>query len=54
MAKFPEAEARIMKNIFVDKKTKRKIRADPLKVILGKVRSRGNDGTRKLRPKRKK
>jgi len=54
MAKFAEAEARLMKNIFVDKKTKKKIRADPLKVIQGKIRSRGDNGTRKLRPKRKK
>ena len=54
MGKFPEAEARLFKNIFVDKKTKRKIRAPPLKVIAGKIRSRGPDGTTKLRPKRKK
>ena len=54
MGKFPEAEARLFKNIFVDKKTKKKIRAPPLKVIAGKVRSRGTEGTRKLRPKRKK
>ena len=54
MAKFPEAEARLFKNIFVDKITKKKIRADPLKVTLGKIRSRGAQGTRKLRPKRKK
>ncbi|MDD9953119.1 MAG: hypothetical protein OXR66_02180 [Candidatus Woesearchaeota archaeon] len=54
MAKFPEADARLMKNIFVDKKTKKKIRAHPLKVILGKVKGRGPGGTKKLRPKRKK
>ena len=54
MAKFPEAEARIMKNIFVDRKTKRKIRANPLKVQAGKVRGRGKQGTKSLRPKRKK
>ena len=54
MAKFPEAEARIMKNIFVDRKTKRKIRANPLKVQAGKIRGRGSTGTKSLRPKRKK
>ncbi|MFT4302983.1 MAG: hypothetical protein ACMXYG_00310 [Candidatus Woesearchaeota archaeon] len=52
MAKFAEAEARLMKNIFVCRKTKKKIRADPLKVIAGKVRARG--GSKTLRPKRKK
>ena len=54
MAKFPEAYARLFKNIFVDKKTKRKIRANPLKVIAGKIKGRGKGGSIKLRPKRKK
>lgn len=54
MAKFPEAEARLFKNIYVDKVTKRKIRAPPLKVIEGLVRGRGPQGSRALRPKRKK
>tara|TARA_Y100000310_G_scaffold213225_1_gene214127 strand:- start:217 stop:384 length:168 start_codon:yes stop_codon:yes gene_type:complete len=52
--KFPEAEARLFKNIFVDKKTKRKIRANPLKVQAGKVKGRGKGGSTKLRPKKKK
>jgi hypothetical protein len=54
MGKFPEADARMFKNIFVDKKTKRKIRAQPLKVLAGKIKSRGTNGSTKLRPKRKK
>ncbi|MBI4152865.1 hypothetical protein J4210_02505 [Candidatus Woesearchaeota archaeon] len=54
MAKFPEAEARLFKNIFVDRKTKRKIRANPLKVQAGKVRGRGIGAGTKLKPKRKK
>lgn len=54
MVKFPEADARKFKNIFVDKVTKKKVRANPRKVIAGKVRSRGAQGTTKLRPKRKK
>ena len=54
MVKFPEAEARLFTNIYVDKVTKRKIRAPPLKVIAGKIKSRGPQGSSKLRPKRKK
>ena len=54
MAKFPEADARLFKNIFVDKKTKRKIRANPLKVLAGKIKGRGKGGSIRLRPKRKK
>ena len=54
MAKFEEANNRLFKNIFVDRKTKRKIRANSLKVSQGKIRGRGKQGTRHLRPKRKK
>ncbi len=54
MAKFAEADARLFKNIFVDRKTKRKIRANPLKAQAGKIRGRGKGATKKLRPKRKK
>lgn len=52
--KFAECEARLFKNIFVDKKTKRKIRAHPLKVQAGKVKGRGKGGSIRLRIKRKK
>jgi hypothetical protein len=54
MAKFEEADNRLFKNVYVDKNTKKKIRAQPLKVLAGKVRSRGPAGTKALRPKRKK
>ena len=54
MAKFAEAEARLFKNVFVCRRTKKKIRADPRKVNMGKIRARGPQGTRALRPKRKK
>ena len=40
MAKFEEAEARLLKNIFVCKRCKRKLRAPNLKVLAGKVRCR--------------
>ncbi|MFW5852821.1 MAG: hypothetical protein ACOCUR_02225 [Nanoarchaeota archaeon] len=54
MGKFEEADERLFKNIYVDKVTKKKIRAPPLKVLAGKIKGRGKQGTRKLRPKRKK
>ncbi|MFH1916687.1 MAG: hypothetical protein ABIJ21_05460 [Nanoarchaeota archaeon] len=40
MAKFHEAEQRILVNIFVCRKCKSKVRAPNLKVISGKVRCR--------------
>jgi ribosomal protein L40E len=52
MAKFKEAEARIFKNIFICRKCKSKIRADPQRVRMGKVKCRKCNSTR-LRPKRK-
>lgn len=52
MARFKEAEARIFKNIFVCRQCKSKVRADPQKVRLGKVRCR-KCGSRNLRPKKK-
>jgi hypothetical protein len=54
MVKFEEAEKRMFRNVFVDRKTKRKIRANPLKVQAGKIRGRGKQGSKKLKPKRKK
>jgi len=54
MVKFAEAMARKFKNIFVDRRTKKKIRANPLKIQAGKVRGRGKKGTKTLRPKRTK
>lgn len=54
MGKFEEAHNRLFKNVYVDKVTKRKIRAPPLKVLAGKIRGRGKNGTRALRPKKTK
>ncbi len=53
MAKFPEADTRLFKNIFVCKKCKTKIRAPNLKVLAGKVSCR-RCNSKALRPKRKK
>ncbi|MFH1770520.1 MAG: 50S ribosomal protein L40e [archaeon] len=53
MVKFPEAEARLFKNIFVCKKCKSKIRAPSLKVAAGKVACR-KCGAKALRTVRKK
>ncbi|MBL7054894.1 hypothetical protein ISS05_04000 [Candidatus Woesearchaeota archaeon] len=40
MVKFPEADARKFRNIFVCKKCKSKIRTPNMKVIQGKVKCR--------------
>lgn len=40
MAKIKEAQNRLFKNIFVCKKCQSKIRADPQKILKGKVRCR--------------
>lgn len=53
MVKFPEAQARKIKDIFVCRKCKSKIRAPSLKVSQGKVSCR-KCKSRKLRPRRKK
>lgn len=53
MAKFPEAEARLFKNIFVCKKCKSKIRAPNLKAAAGKIACR-KCGSKALRAIRKK
>ncbi len=53
MVKFPEAELRLMKNIFVCRRCKRKVRAPNMKVIAGKVKCRKCNG-KALRPVRKK
>jgi|JYMV01.1.fsa_nt_gi hypothetical protein len=46
----PAARNRLFKNVFVDLKTKRKIKAKPVKVIAGKIRGRGSRGSKNLRP----
>jgi ribosomal protein L40E len=53
MAKVPEAEARIFRNIFICRKCKSRIRASSMKVIQGTVKCR-KCGSRALRPIRKK
>jgi len=53
MGKFPEAAARLLDNIFVCRRCKRKIRATNLKVLQGSVTCRKCAG-KKLRPARKK
>lgn len=40
MAKIPEAQNRIFKNIFVCKKCRTKIRSDSQKILKGKVKCR--------------
>jgi ribosomal protein L40E len=53
MVKFQEAEARLLRNIFVCRKCKSKIRAPNLKVVAGKIRCR-KCHSKALRPIRKK
>ncbi|HHE36562.1 MAG TPA: 50S ribosomal protein L40e [Candidatus Woesearchaeota archaeon] len=53
MAKFPEAEARLFRNVFVCRKCKTKIRAPMLKVLAGKVKCR-KCNSKAFRPIKKK
>jgi ribosomal protein L40E len=53
MVKFEEANARLMKNIFVCRRCKSKRRAPMLKVLAGKIACR-NCTSKALRPARKK
>ena len=53
MVKFPEAEARLLRNVFVCRKCKSKLRAPNLKVVQGKINCR-KCGSKALRSKRKK
>jgi len=50
MAKFKEAIARLYTNVFVCRVCKSKVRSDPLKVRLGKVKCR-KCKSKALRPK---
>lgn len=55
MAKFPEAEARLIRNIFVCKDCKTKIRASNLKILEEKITCRNPKCKgKKFRPARKK
>ena len=40
MVKFPEAQARLYKNVFVCKNCQSKIKADPQKILKGKIKCR--------------
>lgn len=53
MVKFPEADKRLIRNMFVCRKCKTKIRASNMKVLAGKVKCR-KCGSKALRPVRKK
>lgn len=53
MVKFPEAEARILKNRFVCRRCKSVVRATNIRVLSGKVKCRKCDN-KTLRPVRKK
>lgn len=53
MAKIPEAQNRLFKNVFVCKKCHSKIKATPLKILEGKVKCR-KCNKRAFRPLRKK
>lgn len=53
MAKIPEAQKRLFKNVFVCKKCQTKIKTQPLKVLEGKVKCR-KCGSKKFRPLKKK
>lgn len=53
MAKIPEAQARLFKNMFVCKNCKSKQRADPLKILQGKIKCR-KCNSKAFRPLRKK
>ena len=52
MGKFPEADNRMFKNVFVCRRCKSKLRAPILKVLAGKVSCRKCQ-TKQLRGKRK-
>jgi ribosomal protein L40E len=53
MAKIAAAQSRLFKNIFICKKCKSKIKAEPRKIILGKIRCRKCNG-KAFRVKKKK
>ncbi len=53
MVKFPEADARLFRNVFVCRKCKTKRKAPSIKVTQGKIGCR-KCGSKALRPVRKK
>ena len=53
MAKIPEAQNRLFKNVFVCKKCQSKLKTEPLKVLEGKAKCRKCAG-KSFRPLKKK
>lgn len=53
MTRFPEAELRIFRNVFVCRRCKSKLHSPGMKIVQGKVRCR-KCGAGTLRPLRKK
>ena len=53
MVKFPEADMRLFKNVFVCKRCSAKIKAQNIKIAQGKLHCRGCGG-KSFRPIRKK
>jgi len=53
MGKIPEAQNRLFKNMFVCKNCKSKKKADPLKILTGKIKCR-KCGKKAFRPLKKK
>lgn len=53
MAKIPEAQNRMFKNVYVCKRCQIKMRADPQKILKGKVKCR-KCGKKTFRPLKKK
>jgi len=53
MAKIPEAEERLFRNVFVCRKCKSKMKASPMKVASGRVSCR-KCGSHALKPVRRK
>ena len=53
MVKFPEATKRLFGNVFVCRKCKTKMRADPAKIMSGKISCR-KCSSKALRPIKKK
>ncbi len=53
MAKFPEADARMFRNVFVCRRCKTKLRAPNMKILAGKVKCKKCKSPA-LRPVRKK
>jgi ribosomal protein L40E len=53
MAKIAAAQVRMFKNVFICKECNSKIKAEPRKILLGKIKCR-KCGATVFRPKRKK